>query len=189
MKFRKIIDLCKKENRLLLYNQEKLTETPTQWISNGAAIFALYDMPEMYIEAICRMYDIPNSKYDNMYTSHFQTLPEAFDFSDMLKDEIPVDRIEIEVIRSGLQLVGLKTSTGIEFVDRRYLAVFDDEIELYERRLASGQIYFAVKKGMLLQAIIMPVQVLNENFVKELKELAVLCKTAYENYTAERNET
>ena len=67
-------------------------------------------------------------------------------------------------------------SGGIVFLDTNLLKPFADEksVELYERRTKSGEIYIAVKTGLLLLGVILPVRVINETFIEMLSDLTNL---------------
>lgn len=181
MKFKKIIDLCKRSETMYLYN----AEDGTQWISDGYSMFPINGMTELSIDMICRMFDISDSKREKMMTNHFLTLPESFDFSDIPISENACSIFTAELRYSGKQLVAIRTSSGIKFIEKSYLAPFDDEdksmTELYERTMQSGETYFAVKKGLLLRGIILPIKIVSEKFVNELELMSTLCRAEYEN--------
>lgn len=191
MKFKKIIDLCKKSNTLFLYDNEK-NDITEQWISDGYSIYPICNMSLIDLDSIFQMFDIPDKKRETMLSNHFTSLPEAFDFSDAIAFEVPVERMNITLSHQGKQIIPVKLSTGIGFIDKRYLAPFDDEdtgmFELYERITALGNKYFAIKNGMILRGIVLPVNVINENFLNELTLLTKLCHAEYENNAEERKE-
>ena len=181
MKFKRIIDLCKREETLFLYN----TEDGTQWISDGGSMFPLYYAAELSIDSICQMFDITDAKRNKMYTAHYPTLPESFNCADVILGERVCEPFGIKIQYRGKPAAAYRTSTGVCFVDERYLAPFADEekimTELYERHTPSGMTYFAVKKGLVLRGIIMPLKINSEDFVKELELLSVLCRIEYDN--------
>ncbi|MFQ9555798.1 MAG: hypothetical protein ACLR1P_07535 [Oscillospiraceae bacterium] len=51
-----------------------------------------------------------------------------------------------------------------------------DVLELYERRTAEGTPYIVAKAGFLLQAVIMPYDVINQQFVESLQDLTRECE-------------
>lgn len=53
MKTKKAIDLCKKTGVLNIY-----CDKDVQWISNGAAIYSLWGLPELDEISVCLAYDI-----------------------------------------------------------------------------------------------------------------------------------
>lgn len=73
----------------------------------------------------------------------------------------------------------IRTTRGLVFIESRYLSpVADvlDVLELYERRTAEGTPYIVAKAGFLLQAVIMPYDVINQQFVESLQDLTRECE-------------
>lgn len=70
---------------------------------------------------------------------------------------------------------------GVIFIQSMYLSPLEDEselLELYERKTRDGRTYIAAKAGFMLRAVIFPVDVINENFVKHLGNLIRECQRA-----------
>lgn len=53
-----------------------------------------------------------------------------------------------------------------------------DYMRLYQRRSRTGGVYIAGKIGMILQAVIVPVDVVQDDFVDGLGELTEMCRSA-----------
>ena len=69
------------------------------------------------------------------------------------------------------------------FIQSRYLSPVSDVLdvlELYERFTPSGTPYIVAKAGFMLQAVIMPYDVINAGFVERLQRLARDCAFALE---------
>ena len=184
MKIKKIINYCKKRGVLYLIDGDG-----TQWISDGVAIYPLFNMPVFDEDSILKAYDISSEKAEKMKIQRKSQLPTEFDFSDNA-DEIVC---EIGDVIFGNALA-LSTSQGLMFIDRKYLAPFadttDDMLYIFERVDPNGGVYFAVKIGFSLVAIIMPYDCVNENFVERLKKYYVQSKLALENksFAAQKHE-
>ena len=69
------------------------------------------------------------------------------------------------------------------YVDTAYLKPFGDNAMLYERRGKTGRLYIAVKEGLLLKGIILPM-ILERTFMDDLLEIARLTRFA-KDYIAE----
>ena len=72
----------------------------------------------------------------------------------------------------------LQTRRGLVFIESRYLAPVSDVLdvlELYERITPKGTPYIVAKAGFLLQAVIMPYDVISRQFVDNLKRLTEQC--------------
>ena len=101
-------------------------------------------------------------------------MPSATD-----ETERHVEREGISIIYSGRTLKPIRTTRGLVFIESRYLSpVADvlDVLELYERRTAEGAPYIVAKAGFLLQAVIMPYDVINQQFVESLQDLTRECE-------------
>ena len=64
------------------------------------------------------------------------------------------------------------------FIESRYLSPVSDildVLELYERITPGGTPYIVAKAGFLLQAVIMPYDVISQQFVDNLKRLTEQC--------------
>lgn len=171
MKFKKIITLCKNNKQIRLYDGES-----EQWISDGYALYPLFNMPKFDEESICRACDITEKQADKMLISYDHGLPSAFDYSDTTPNETPCAREDAIFGR----IIPIITSHGMEFINGNYLLPFedadDDMLYIFERTQESGQPYFVVKQGFALVGIIMPYECINENFVKRLKNIYEQCE-------------
>lgn len=99
--------------------------------------------------------------------------------ADAEETERHVEREGISIIYSGRTLKPIRTTRGLVFIESRYLSpVADvlDVLELYERRTAEGTPYIVAKAGFLLQAVIMPYDVINQQFVESLQDLTRECE-------------
>ena len=108
-------------------------------------------------------------------------LPAGISFEDTDETERHVEREGISIIYSGRTLKPIRTTRGLVFIESRYLSpVADvlDVLELYERRTAEGTPYIVAKAGFLLQAVIMPYDVINQQFVESLQDLTRECEFA-----------
>ena len=88
----------------------------------------------------------------------------------------------IEIGTDGKTLIVLHTSQGIRFIDKEYLRPLSDYdmdiLRFYERTSTGGQLYIAVKAGMMLEAIIAPFNAVNDKFVEKLQEITKDCEIA-----------
>lgn len=106
-------------------------------------------------------------------------VPAGISFEDTDEAERHVEREGISIIYSGRTLKPIRTTRGLVFIESRYLSpVADalDVLELYERRTAEGMPYIVAKAGFLLQAVIMPCDVINQQFVESLQDLTRECE-------------
>ncbi len=86
MEIKRIINLCKSSNGLILYENEG-----EQWISDGYALFPLTEMPLFDEETICRTYDISEKKAAKMSIRHEMKLPPRISIAGDVEGEMPCE--------------------------------------------------------------------------------------------------
>ncbi len=178
MKIKAIASICRGNKSVILYEGKSC-----QWISDGAAMFPLFGLPKMTKEHIFTMFDVPEDKRGGYYFESIENLPN-YCFEDTDSGERLLDRATLSVCAKGHVVEPLKTSLGIAFINEKYLAPFGDCVngfELYERITPSGQVYIAVKEGFILLGVIMPYDLVNDEFVDNLKSLFELSTVALAN--------
>lgn len=180
MKVKKAVDICKKRNVITLYDS-----TDGQWLSDGSAIYPLFELPEFTEETICLAYDINMKKAASMVIVRHSELPEGINFEDAALDETQVVEGPMDLNYKGQWLKPIITSQGIEFINGEYLKplsdISDEGLLFFERITDKGNKYFAVKQGLLIVAIIFPMRVIDEAFVKEMQAFATLCEASLHN--------
>lgn len=187
MKVKKAVDICKKRNIIRLYDSDD-----GQWLSDGSAVYPLFELPDFTEETICLAYDINMKKAASMVISRYPALPEGIDFSDAPKNEKQVVEGPMELNYKGQWLKPIVTSQGIEFINGEYLKplsdISDQGLLFFERITDNGNKYFAVKQGLLIVAIIFPMRVIDEAFVKEMDAFAALCEASLHNQTTDNQQ-
>lgn len=180
MKVKKAVDICKKRNVITLYDS-----ADGQWLSDGGAIYPLFELPEFTEDTICLTYDINVKKAASMVIIRNPELPEGINFEDATKDETQVVEGQMDLNYRGQWLKPIITSKGIEFINGEYLKplsdISDEGLLFFERISDSGNKYFAVKQGLLIVAIIFPMRIIDEEFVKEINAFATLCEASLHN--------
>jgi hypothetical protein len=185
MKFKKMIDLCKKRGFFHLF-------VPTggeQWISDGAGCYPLGDVPMMDEDILCAICDIPEKAREKMRFLEGE-VPHNLCFDDVDESESLCDEYPLVFGEGKDGVIPYRTSQGIQFIAKKYMAPLEDcdRVEVYERISKGGRMYFAVKRGYSLVALIMPYDIISEPFVKDIENLAALCKVALQNQKAAHGE-
>ena len=183
MKIKKIIALCKSSKRLFLYD---ISKDRPQMLSDEKAAYFLEECPRFTINSLYTTYDISEKQAEKIVSGIRGGEPEGYNISDCDEDEVLCEPFSISIASCGKQYRAYKTSEGVAFVDEKYFAPFEgdcDYFEIYERRRTDGQIYFAVKIGLYLKAIILPTSddIDMEDISLELGELFNLCRVRAEN--------
>lgn len=167
----------------------------TQWIGNGETYYPVYSLPKMQRENLFAIFDVPEEKRKDFYFAE-QPLPETLNFGDFDDNELVVKRGRFLIRAAGRTLEPIATSQGIAFINLQYLEPFADEpdgFELYQRTDPAGNIYIAVKSGMLLLGLVYPTDIVDESFVQwtravyEMSDIALKAKAEKER-NAERTE-
>lgn len=168
MGIKKIEAICKAARRIaVLWGEE------CQWIGDGSAFYPVHGLPPMTESNIFALFDISEDKQSKFLFSE-SDMPTVYDFSDSCESEVPLVREGISLIWHGAELIPLKTSEGITFVNRRYLKPLEDgenEYILCERTAKNGQVYIVAKQGFLIAGVIMPSMVVDKEFAENLKVL------------------
>ena len=186
MLIKKIVALCKKKNIVRM-----LQTDDGQWLGDGVGFYPLTEELDFSESSFCAAYDIPQKKRESMAFDFVGTIPEGFNFSDIVEDETQTDfNSKISVIYGGKCLMPIKTSDGVTYLDRAYLAPIADSDQdityIFERHSESGVQFFVIKVGLVVVAAILPFNGINEDLADSLKELSVLTKVKLENMRSAR---
>ncbi len=178
MKIKNIAAICKKKKSVVLferYNDEG--EVVLQYIGDGAAVYPVIGLPVLDKESVLTIFDVPEKQRED-WLVRSMGVPDGISLDDVDGTEKPVEREAISIVYSGKTLKPLRTRRGLVFIESRYLSPVSDVLdvlELYERITPSGTPYIVAKAGFLLQAVIMPFDVINQQFVEKLQELTREC--------------
>lgn len=182
MIFKNLTAMCRQNKLIWLYGDP----AEVQWVSEGHAMYPLYGMPGMTSEVLARVFDVPEKDRGKYSIRHDMELPTLFDYEDVALNETRVKPTPYIIHRYDTVLCPVLTSRGLMFYDPNLLKPLRDvqeTMEIYERKTPSGFVYFAVKSGFLLQAIIMPYQADRK---KMLDELLGLCEALQETVEREK---
>ena len=152
-------------------------EVVCQWLGDGFAAYPMGGLPYMDTDNICAMFDISEKKQEKLAFRQ-EKAPENVNWDDVDLSERQLDDPMLCVRHECRELLPLRTSEGITFVQEKYLAPLDnqDYMHLYERRDKGGRVYIVAKVGMMIQAVIMPIDVVDEGFVDQMAELTEMCR-------------
>ena len=189
MKIKKINANCKSRGQLYIYDHGE----STQWISSGAAFYPIFDLPKFDPDTICTTYDITDKQQDKMLIQRYPALPINICFDDYCDSEQQVEPSRMRIIVHGKTLIPVLTSAGIQFINDRLLDplsdIPSDDLSFFERVTDDGQIYFAVKQGLMITAVIGTFDILTDDFVDEVKSIATQCEIALYNKKADERCT
>ena len=178
MKIKNIGAICKKNKAIVLFEKHSESgDTVVQYIGDGGAAYPVAGLPPLDTESVLTIFDVPEKDRDK-YIVRTMGIPEGINFEDTDADEKPIEGAALSIVYSGKILKPLQTRRGLVFIQSRYLSPVSDVLdvlELYERFTPNGTPYIVAKAGFLLQAVIMPYDVINAGFVERLQRLARDC--------------
>ena len=180
MKLKKVAAICGQVGIFQLFDQvDENGEFTCQWPGDCGAFYPIVGMPYMGAENICAMFDIPEKKREKLIFRH-DPAPVSFNWDDTDPKEWKIDDPKLCVRWEGREMLPLRTSAGITFIQEKYLSPLDglDYMQLYERKSTSGGLYIVAKIGMILQAIIMPMDLPDRDFMDALNDLTHKCRDA-----------
>lgn len=190
MKIKNIASICKKSKNITIFERHDRQEI-MQYIGDGFAAYPAAGLPELEEETLLTIFDVPEKDRDK-YHIHTAAIPGGLNFADLDEGESVVERENVSINYGGRILLPLRTRGGLVFIDSCYLKPVSDVLdvlELYERTTSAGVKYIVAKAGFLLQAVIMPCDVIDDKFVDLLHALSSDCHlTLEEKKRAARRE-
>lgn len=188
MKIKSIAAICKKNKQVVLFNRYSDSGTLSQYIGDGNAVYPISGLPELDEESILTIFDVPEKQREN-WLVRYRDIPEGISFEDTDATEKIIEQGNLSIVYSGKTLKPLQTRRGLVFIESRYLSPVSDVLdvlELYERVTPFGAPYIVAKAGFLLQAVIMPCDVISAQFVQRLQELTRQCAVSLDLREQER---
>lgn len=181
MKLKKVAAICNAGGRYCLMDQkDENGEIVSQWLGDGGSAYPLEGLPVMDVENICAMFDITDKKREKLVMRQMDA-PTTMNWEDTDPLERALDEPKLCVRYDGMDLLPLETSAGVTFIQEKYLLPLDglEYMRLYERRGRNGDLFYIVAKiGMMIQAVIMPMKLPDEDFMILLDDLMRQCREA-----------
>ena len=180
MKLKKVGAICNAGGCYYLMDERDAAgEVVGQWLGDGRSAYPMVGLPVMDLENICAMFDITEKKREKLVMRRAD-VPDSMNWEDMAPLERQLDDPKLCVRYDGRDLLPLETTAGVTFIQEKYLLPLDglEYMRLYERQSASGGLYIVVKIGMILQAVIMPMDLPDKDFMEALNGLTSQCRDA-----------
>lgn len=183
MKITSIASICKKRKYVaLLERYNELGEIVRQYISDGSAIYPIDGLPYLTSDNILTIFDIPEKQRSKWVVQTQVAVPGIYSTEDTYLREKQLVRESIQIVYGSVVLRPLQTTyRGLVFIDNKYLSPLTDVLdvlELFERYTPDGDVYIVAKAGLLLQAIIAPVDIVDEQFITNMENLTLQCRQA-----------
>lgn len=151
MKLDNIFKICKSKRRFVVFRQNP----KTQWLGDGTATYAITNSTKLTPEFLTASASL---KPQEVEITCFKNVdfPEKFDATDNTGDENIVAMSDVTISFPNGEYTPVFTTEGIRFIKTDYLKPFDkDEYEIFERHTEEDAMYFVVKVGMFVNAIIL----------------------------------
>lgn len=187
--FNKALNLFKNGRYIMILDNKKNGE---QWISNGAAI---YNIGNTEFDAVNIKPILPNRKDEWQVESNYTYTYSELEFEDIANYEEPCDKLqETEITHQGETYIPfILPNREVMFINKKYLKPFVIETSgvsaFYVRTSQICGNYLAVKDGMILKGIILPVKLVEKDrdthFYRNLETLYEACSLRYYSSTAE----
>ena len=180
MRIKKVGAICNAGGCYYLMDERDAAgEIVGQWLGDGKSAYPLVGLPVMDLENICAMFDITEKKREKLVMRRAD-VPDSMNWEDTAPLERQLDDPKLCVRYNGMDLLPLETSAGVTFIQEKYLLPLDglEYMRLYERQSTSGGLYIVAKIGMILQAVIMPMDLPDKDFMEALNDLTSQCRDA-----------
>ena len=187
--FNKVLNLFKSYRFIQILDNKKNGE---QWLSNGAA---MYNIGNTEFDAVNIKPILPNAKGEWQVESNYTYTYSELEFEDIANYEEPCDRLpETEITHQGETYIPfILPNREVMFINKKYLKPFVIETSgvsaFYVRTSQICGNYLAVKDGMILKGIILPVELVEKDrdthFYRNLESLYEMCSLKYYSSTPE----
>lgn len=177
MKLKKVASLCSENKMFILFDRVDKNGEVTQWLGDGVGFYPILGLPILDTDNICTMFEVPAKKQEKC-TFRQQEMPENINVADDDVSDWQLESYGFRVSLDGKEIIPLKGRDGLICVQSKYLAPLSDVADmtcLYERTMPSGRPAIVVKAGLLISAVICPVDVINADFVTQLERLSYQC--------------
>lgn len=180
MRIKKVGAICNAGGCYYLMDERDAAgEVVGQWLGDGKSAYPLVGLPVMDLENICAMFDITEKKREKLVMRRAD-VPDSMNWEDTAPLERQLDDPKLCVRYDGRDLLPLETTAGVTFIQEKYLLPLDglEYMRPYERQSTSGGLYIVAKIGMILQAVIMPMDLPDKDFMEALNDLTSQCRDA-----------
>lgn len=151
MKFESVLKICKANRKFVVFRENP----KVQWLGDDIAVYLASDYPKFTPEYLTAAASLTLKEITGVIFRS-NDFPELLDSSENVEDEKLIDVSPVTINFPKGEYTPVFTSKGVRFIKTAYFEPFknNDEFVLFERETTDGQMYFVVKVGMFVQAII-----------------------------------
>lgn len=156
--------------------EKKVSGGVQQFLTDGYAAYPIHGLPRLDKQNLLTIFDVAPTDWDSWYVS-VREVPAALNMEDVDDGEVRAELTGYTFQYNGNTLLPFSTpENGVLFLDQKYLAPLSDSgMEFYLRQDRRGKLYFAIKTGLYLQAVIMPENVISRDFAERMREFVFRC--------------
>lgn len=177
MKIKSVAAICRKDKMIILREENRSGEI-IQYIGDGQAAYQVNGLSELDMESVFTIFDVPEKDRAKYHTVR-GAFPAGIKADDWCPEEKQVHEPKLTISHGGKDWIPLETPEGMVFIESRYLAPLSDsrqDLSLFARKAEDGSAYIVAKAGLLLQAIIIPANIVTDEMVEALGCLYWKCK-------------
>lgn len=130
---------------------------------------------------LCTIFDFSEKKKNETAFRDIE-LSEKYEIDDNAPNENKLTPSDISINFCGVTYSVYFTSGGLALLDNELLSPIAEmeQLEIFER-FNGKQLYFAVKSGLIIQAIILPSNPINEKFMDQIRMIGEQAEITFEN--------
>lgn len=160
MRAKRIAAQVKAQGRAELWSVTDSDGVVRQWISTGAAVYPVDGMPFLKVENLPALLSLSEKELDKIRLEE-GAKPDYINLRDVTTGECLVDALDVTLNVGGQEMLPVQAGGKTYFIDMAPLAPIMAEYkkaELWLRKTVNGIKYFAVKNGMMLVGVVMPLE-------------------------------
>ena len=166
MKMKAVQSLLSSGKRAILFHGDE------QWIGDGYAAYPLHGLPRLEKDNLKAFLDCNEKQWEKFFVQE-EKLP--FSIEDNILEETDLEYIGLMIRYAECDLIPLIGAGHIYFIQNKYIRPLTEDITFHLRRTDGGQYCIAVKEGLILRAVIMPYECINDDLNGILMRLSVNC--------------
>ncbi len=169
MRCKEVIRLCVKRKKMVVYRDGE-----DQWLSDGVSAYRISGIPHLDGDGVPRLFDIPWKKWEKMTFSVCDGLPGNLCFEDFEDGERELEISARILGGDGECYLAVKTRKGVYFINEADLKPIETDgyTKILERTNAHGDIYFAIREGLRVSALISSVNMATDEMAENFREIA-----------------
>ena len=160
MKINRLWSLLKQRKAITIMRGES-----AQWVGDGFSCYPVYNLPELTGRIMQTLLDIKDDAWDKFAVYKEYTV--KFTEEDFYQEQIDLTPLSVELHYHGMDVMPLVGGGKIYYIQTKYLKPFENTLLLsYAYRKEAGGV-IAVNEGLLLSAIIAPVDMSKDKVFEE----------------------